>query len=178
MGSPNNWNRGCPWLCCLSVNSHKWVTCLASVGEDVPSPAVTYCARVGWYPEGHGEELYEGASGGDGRFQLSVEWINTLIEKRKTQFFHTAYQRWKKKELSESSGISFYKWSLPQNPESNKLTKLSSWIWISKIKKFHGSKSFVFKNKTACEPWQFKTHFVKKRKRKKKLFVSHVSYQF
>jgi hypothetical protein len=46
---------------CLSVDpvSPTGLPCLASMGEDVPSPAGTECARVGWYP-GCGPPLQRG----------------------------------------------------------------------------------------------------------------------
>jgi hypothetical protein len=92
--SPNNWKEGCPWNCCLPVDpvSLLEAPCLTSVG-DVPSSAVTWFARVGWYPEGPspyqrrkrgdmGEELCEGETGRrDGGMGLQSgckmkEWMN------------------------------------------------------------------------------------------------------
>ena len=47
------YGAGCPWLCYLPANSEplNGLPCLASVEENVPSPAVTCyaSARVGWY---------------------------------------------------------------------------------------------------------------------------------
>jgi hypothetical protein len=43
---PHNWGRGCPWLLLACGSCYP---CLASGGEDVPSPAVTWCTKVGWY---------------------------------------------------------------------------------------------------------------------------------
>jgi hypothetical protein len=47
--SPNNGNGGYPKGCCLSVDPIPLIgpLCLASVEEDVPKPAETWCARVG-----------------------------------------------------------------------------------------------------------------------------------
>lgn len=47
----NNWIRGCPWLHCLPVDPvhQTGLPGLASVGEDAPNPAVTWCVRVRWY---------------------------------------------------------------------------------------------------------------------------------
>jgi hypothetical protein len=67
--SHNNGNRGCPWACCLPVDPVplNGPPCLASVEEDVPSPAATWgvcvcvcvCVLWGagvfvgvWHPEG------------------------------------------------------------------------------------------------------------------------------
>lgn len=96
MWVPNNWCVGCPWICCRSVNPLPLTRppCLASVGEDRPSPAVTWCARVKWYQgslwllRGKGEEgMGEGAVGGGSRRRrdayLDVKWINKLMRKRK-----------------------------------------------------------------------------------------------
>ena len=45
---------GYPKSCCLSVGYVllAGLLCLASVGEEAPSLAVTWSARVGGYPEG------------------------------------------------------------------------------------------------------------------------------
>jgi hypothetical protein len=44
-GSPNNWSRGGLWLCCLTVDpgALTGLPCLVTVGEDMPSPTVTWC---------------------------------------------------------------------------------------------------------------------------------------
>lgn len=70
--------------------------------------------------------MCEGASGGKGDSSTGCR-MNKLIEKKKNPVFsYSVPKMGGKKEFSESSGISFYKWPLPQNPDSNKLTKLSS----------------------------------------------------
>ena len=53
-GTPNNWSRGCLWLFCLLLNLFPLTELpyLASVREDRPNPAATYCSRKGWYPVG------------------------------------------------------------------------------------------------------------------------------
>jgi hypothetical protein len=72
---PNNWSGCYTKSCCLSVEYvPAWLPCLASVGKDAPSPAVTWCARVGGIPsrslyplrEGEvvGGRLREGCLGG------------------------------------------------------------------------------------------------------------------
>ena len=40
---------GCPWICCLLVDPVplNGLPCLSSVGENVPSPALTWCDRIG-----------------------------------------------------------------------------------------------------------------------------------
>jgi hypothetical protein len=40
------------WLCCLPLDPYPLagLPCLISVGENALSPAVTWCARAGWYP--------------------------------------------------------------------------------------------------------------------------------
>jgi len=94
--SPSNWSRGCPWICCLwTPIPLNGPPCPASVGEDVSSSAMTWCAVVGWYPqgassllrEGEGEDLCEGGLGG-GRsgwegWCWHVKWINKLINENK-----------------------------------------------------------------------------------------------
>jgi hypothetical protein len=51
--SPSNWSGGWPWLYCLPMGPPLLtrLSCMASVGRGVPSPVVTWGARVGWFPE-------------------------------------------------------------------------------------------------------------------------------
>jgi len=53
--SPNNWSRSWPWLCCLPVDPVPLtgLSCLASVGEGVPSPAATWLPA--WVDTGLGD---------------------------------------------------------------------------------------------------------------------------
>lgn len=43
------WERGCVWLCCLPLDPFPLagLSYLASMGKDVPSPAVTICDTEG-----------------------------------------------------------------------------------------------------------------------------------
>ena len=92
--------RCATWSLCVSFQQLKWrlslklnpvpltgLNCLTSLGEDVPSPAMTWGAMVGWYtkqpfpfPEKKGRELEKGlCKGGTGRrrgWDHNVKWIS------------------------------------------------------------------------------------------------------
>jgi hypothetical protein len=88
--SPNNWRRGCLWLCGLPLDPLllAGLSCLASVGEEVLSPALTWCARAGWYHEDlpfsekkrrgyEGRFMWEYAQWRGGRgCDPDIKWIN------------------------------------------------------------------------------------------------------
>ena len=86
--SPKNWSGDLLWLCCLYLPPVFLIglSCLTAVGEDLPSPTVTWGATVGWYPRGNapsqrcrngGGALYRGVLGGVGSCDQNVKWINT-----------------------------------------------------------------------------------------------------
>jgi hypothetical protein len=86
---PNNWSWDYSWLYCLPIDTVPLTGLyyLASVGEDVPSPAMTWYARVVSIQEilphihrrrggGWERDCVRGRLGGGGSCNWHVKWIN------------------------------------------------------------------------------------------------------
>jgi hypothetical protein len=75
-GSPKNWSRSCSLNLLPACGSHSpnWAIWSSLVGEDVPSPAVTWCARVRWSGWVGGSSFSEEKEKGNGG--RSCVWEN------------------------------------------------------------------------------------------------------
>lgn len=115
-GSPNNWSRGLPWLCCLPMDCAPLtgLSCLASEGEDVPSPqwleVPGWVDSKGWtspFSEvkrrvGVEEGRCEGGTGRQGGCNGDVKWMNEWINKWGEGYYHAGW--WQQRRVTQHSG--------------------------------------------------------------------------